>query len=263
VFSGYKPSDCAPMSESKPDFSTDVAWEEWGKRDPYFAVITNPKFRRNAINQEAKEDLFLSGRMHVTNVMRTIGRFVSPDFRPNLVLDFGCGVGRTLIPFATLAKAVVGLDVSASMLAEAKINCDDQKVTNVRLVAADDTLSSLDCQFDLIHSFIVFQHIPFERGRVIFARLLDRLSPGGVGAIHFLYSSTRFSATAGAPPAIPVEAKADPIPVSPKSDPEMQMNPYPLTELFFIMQSFRITEFHVEFTDHGGEFGVYLFFAKP
>jgi SAM-dependent methyltransferase len=251
------------MNESMPDYSTDVAWEEWGRKDPYFGVITNPKFRRNAINQAAKEDLFLSGRMHVANVMRTIRKFVSPDFKPNLVLDFGCGVGRTLIPFAALANAVVGLDVSASMLAEAKFNCDEQKVTNVRLVLADDALSSLDCQFDLVHSFIVFQHIPLERGRAIFARLLDRLSPGGIAAIHFLYSSSRFSATAGNPPARPADGKTDAIPVSPEGDPEMQMNPYSLTELFFIMQSFRITEFHVEFTDHGGEFGVYLFFAKP
>jgi SAM-dependent methyltransferase len=251
------------INESTLDHSTDIAWEEWGRRDPYFGVITNPKFRRNVINQEAKEDLFLSGRMHVANVMRTIHRFVSPDFKPNRVLDFGCGVGRTLIPFAMLAKAAVGLDVSASMLAEAKFNCDEQKVTNVSLVSADDTLSSLDCQFDLIHSFIVFQHIPLERGRAIFARLIDRLSSGGIAAIHFLYSSSRFSATAGTPPAIPAHVKTDAIPVSPEGDPEMQMNPYPLTELFFIMQSFRITEFHVEFTNHGGEFGVYLFFAKP
>jgi hypothetical protein len=42
----------------------------------------------------------------------------------------------------------------------------------------------------------------------------------------------------------------------------MQMNPYPATELLFIMQSSRITDFHVEFTNHGGELGLYLYFAN-
>jgi hypothetical protein len=46
-------------------------------------------------------------------------------------------------------------------------------------------------------------------------------------------------------------------------DPEIQMNPYHLNELFFLVQSSGVHRLHVEFTNHGGELGVFLFFQKP
>ena len=46
-------------------------------------------------------------------------------------------------------------------------------------------------------------------------------------------------------------------------DPEMQMNPYNVNELLFFIQSQDIRNLYVEFTDHGGELGVFLYFQKP
>ena len=48
-----------------------------------------------------------------------------------------------------------------------------------------------------------------------------------------------------------------------RADPEMQMNPYQLSELAFLLQSAGIPGFQAQFTDHGGELGVFLFFKKP
>jgi tRNA/tmRNA/rRNA uracil-C5-methylase (TrmA/RlmC/RlmD family) len=104
--------------------STDIAWEEWGRRDPYFGVITNPKFRRSELNDHSKREFFESGQSHAHGVLTTIRRFIDPGFAPRTVLDFGCGVGRLLIPFAKVADEVVGLDVSPSMLKEARRNCE-------------------------------------------------------------------------------------------------------------------------------------------
>ena len=50
---------------------------------------------------------------------------------------------------------------------------------------------------------------------------------------------------------------------APEADPEMQMNPYSMTEILFLMQMAGIHRFHTEFSDHGGELGVFLFFQKP
>src|SRR5690606_15625018 len=50
---------------------------------------------------------------------------------------------------------------------------------------SDDELSQLRGSFDLIHSFLVFQHIPVRRGEAIVERLLERLETGGVAAFHF------------------------------------------------------------------------------
>src|SRR5580658_5668052 len=112
------------MRDSAPDLTTDAAWEQWGQRDPYFGVITNPKFRRAGLTAQARDEFFLSGHAHAEWLMDRIHRYIDPAFTPTSVLDFGCGVGRTLIPLAMLAKEAVGLDVSPSMLLEARKNCD-------------------------------------------------------------------------------------------------------------------------------------------
>jgi SAM-dependent methyltransferase len=223
-------------------------------------VITDPKYRRAGIDENAKKEFFASGECHVHGVLSTIRKHIDPKFAPRTVLDFGCGVGRLLIPFAKVAEDIVGLDVSPSMLEEARRNCDEQRLQNVRLFCSDDALSTLTGPFDLIHSCIVFQHIPVERGRALFSALLKQLSAGGVGAVQLTYSKARFASTHGlAPPELPsvgtpnLRAPAD-------ADPLMQMNPYNLNEILFLMQSRGILQFHAEYPDHGGELGVFLFF---
>jgi 2-polyprenyl-3-methyl-5-hydroxy-6-metoxy-1,4-benzoquinol methylase len=259
------------MSENLKDMTTDLAWEEWGRRDPYFGVITDQKFRRSKMDDRRKKEFFESGESHVQGVLATIRRHIDPEFAPRTVMDFGCGVGRLLIPFAKIADEVVGLDVSPSMLEEARRNCDEQNLRNVQLCTSDDSLSALCESFDLIHSSIVFQHIPLERGRKIFSKLLLHLRPGGVGAIHLTYSKTRFASTHGLAPPMPqpVVSSGTHTPSSETSissipngaDPEIQMNPYNVNEILFLMQCRGVQQFHVEFSDHGGELGVFLFFA--
>jgi len=247
--------------------NTDTAWEAWGKQDPYFGVITDPKFRKAALTPEAVKEFFDSGHVHTDFVMQMIRQHIDPGFQPQTVLEFGCGVGRLVVPFAKTAGEVVGMDISVAMLQEARKNCEAHGVANVRLALSDDDLSQLTGRFDLIHSCIVFQHIPPARGRAIFGRLLQHLPIGGVGAIQFTYSKAHYESTHGiAPPELPAETEArlnqSRLPVPPGADPEMQMNPYNMNELLFLMQRSGVTRFHTEFTDHGGELGVFLFFQK-
>jgi 2-polyprenyl-3-methyl-5-hydroxy-6-metoxy-1,4-benzoquinol methylase len=250
------------MEHTNSDLSTDVAWEEWGRRDPYFGVITDQKFRRSGMNDQARQEFFASGRWHVGHVLETISRHIDPQFVAKRVLDFGCGVGRVLVPFAAVAEEVTGLDVSTSMLQEAKRNCEALGIKNARLLHSDDILSGLTESFDLIHSCIVFQHIPVERGRLILLQLLRHLNPGGVGAIQLTYSKARFAATHGI---VPVETQSAPLPdqlVDADVDPEIQMNPYDMNPILFMMQESGVAQFYAEFTDHGGELGLFLFFKK-
>lgn len=253
--------------------STDAAWEQWGRQDPYFGVITDEKFRSNNLDETAKAEFFESGKWHAHYIWTTCQKFFDPHFAPKLVLDFGCGVGRLLITFAALADQVVGLDVSPSMLREAQRNCDAKRIKNVALAMSDDELSAVKESvssgpgFDLVHSAIVFQHIPPERGQHIFAKLLDCLAPGGMGAIQLTYAKTAHAKTWGQAP--PSPSPAIPLPLTskepqlPEGDPEMQMNAYNLNHVLFTLQRAGITRFHSDFTDHGGELGVFLFFQKP
>jgi 2-polyprenyl-3-methyl-5-hydroxy-6-metoxy-1,4-benzoquinol methylase len=248
------------MNQHDKDMSTDVAWEEWGRRDAYFGVITNPKYRRSEIQEADRREFFESGHWHVNYVIKTIHDHIDPNFKPGSILDFGCGVGRTLVSFAQIAQEAVGLDVSPSMLQEANNNCRDRGLTNVRLLRSDDALSALAPSYDLIHSCIVFQHIPLERGRRLFRRLLTLITPRGIGAFHFLYSKSQYEQAYGVPPATTSAVAAQPPHGSFGSDPQIQMNPYNMTEILFLMQTAGVRRFYADFTDHGGELGLFLFF---
>jgi SAM-dependent methyltransferase len=266
--------------------STDEAWRQWGEQDPYFAVITNPKFRSANLTDDARKEFFESGRVHAKYVLDVCRREFGAGFQPKRALDFGCGVGRVTLAMAEQAQEVVGLDVSPAMLAEARRNAQAQGRDNVVFVQSDDELSKVVGRFDLVHSFIVFQHIDVPRGREMFRRLVDLVDHGGAGAIHVTYAKAYHAERYGQPPAAPPVA-ADPAQragtlsgladllrrgtdevvervaaVARGGDPEMQMNVYPLSELFFVLQTADMHQVHARFTDHGGELGVFLFFMR-
>lgn len=166
---------------------SDRDWEWYGAREPYFGVLTNPRFLRADLTELARAEFFDSGERYVDSLLETIGRHFGPIPADSRVLDFGCGVGRLVIPFGRRFAEVVGVDVAPSMLEEARRNCVAAGVTNVRLAAGDDELSQVAGSFDFVHSFIVFQHIPIARGEAITRRILELLREDGVGALHFTY----------------------------------------------------------------------------
>jgi SAM-dependent methyltransferase len=251
------------MNEPNLDMSTDSAWEEWGRRDPYYGVITHPKFRRAAMTEEAKREFFGASQNHAEHALAVIRKHMHREFAPRRILDFGCGVGRLLVAFSNMAEEVIGVDVSPAMLEEAERNCAERHLTNVRLLLSDDSLSSINGTFDLIHSFIVFQHIPIARGRLILSNLLRRLRPGGVAAIHLTYAKTCFSDSYGVAPPQPPSAEIAGVPVAASADPPIQMNSYNMSEILFLMQRDGFHGCHLEFVDHGGELGVFMYISAP
>ena len=268
---------------------TDLEWEKWGEKDPYYAVLTDPKFRTASLDDAALDEFFDSGRQHAEYVVARSKDLRGSSYAPSRVLDFGCGVGRMLVPFARFADEVVGVDVSRSMLEQARLNCERAGCTNVRLVVSDDSIAAAVGRFDLVHSSIVLQHIDVSRGRRFFERLVDLVAPGGVAAVQVTYACARYPATYGQPPqptSSPAVPASDPLatvykrvrdwlpkqtptletfapPPAVGTDPEMLMNHYNLGELAYMIQRSGAKGFQADFTDHGGVWGVTLFFGPP
>lgn len=167
--------------------STDTDWDKWGKNDPYFGVLSAEEYRADKLSDKARAEFFQSGSDYIDEVLATIRTRFDAAYRPSSSLDFGCGVGRLVVPLAGQSKSVVGVDVSDNMLAEAKSNCEQRGLQNVSFAKSDDDLSQVDGPFDLIHSCLVLQHIPTRRGMRIIDNLLEHLAPGGVIAIQFYY----------------------------------------------------------------------------
>ena len=167
---------------------TDQDWEAWGKNDPYFGVLSDADYRAGALSPERKSAFFRSGEQHVAALLETIRGTFCSDFSPLRTLDFGCGVGRLLIPLARRSGHATGIDISPSMLREAADNCIEQDVSNVDLIGSDDGLSQAVGSYDLVHSHIVLAHIDQRRGQSILRALADKVSPGGFIAVQVLYS---------------------------------------------------------------------------
>jgi 2-polyprenyl-3-methyl-5-hydroxy-6-metoxy-1,4-benzoquinol methylase len=164
---------------------TDLAWERWGRQDPYYGVLADEKYRKENIGNTS-EDFFESGHLHLSNVLQEIEKHFGPVPKTS-ALDFGCGVGRVLIPLSKEFNNVTGIDVSKPMLDEAARNLAERTIGNVDLLESDDDLSKLgDKRFDFIHTYIVLQHISPERGYVIIRNLLHHLSPVGAFFVHVL-----------------------------------------------------------------------------
>ncbi len=166
---------------------SDKEWEKLGQDDPYFGVISMDRFRKEQLDDDTRAAFFDSGTEHVQYVIDTIKKDIAPDFAPKRALDFGCGVGRCTLPMARLVENVVGVDVSDSMLKEARLNQTLLDIKNVEWVNPGPDISTLTGNFDLIHTFIVFQHIPASRGFQIIQQMIDLLEEDGVGCLQMLY----------------------------------------------------------------------------
>ncbi len=166
--------------------NTDKAWTKWGAINPYFGVLSDPRYRKENIDNN-RESFFDSGEIHVEELIEKIESAFSP-VRRGRALDFGCGVGRLAIPLARRFQDVVGIDISKPMLSEAEKNSKNNDQRNVTFLESNDNLSNITGEYDLINSYIVFQHIPASRGIGIIRHLVSKVAEGGVVSIHVCLS---------------------------------------------------------------------------
>ena len=164
-------------------------WSKLGRTQPYWASLTEPRYRANRIDDDAIEAFFQSGERQVDTIFDAIRHDVSEDFHPARALDFGCGVGRLTLPLARESRHVLAVDIADSMLREVGENCQEQQLANVEFMHAREfAMPSMRRRFDFVLSFAVFQHMKPRHGYRATRRILDMLTAGGVGALHYVYA---------------------------------------------------------------------------
>ena len=244
---------------------TDTEWERWGQREPYFGVITDCEVPPRGVHDRIEEGVlrFGGGARRLRVADDPPAHLIRFSTRPPCSTSAAESDERSL-PFARVSRSRCRDGRRHHRCStKRRANCRSFGADNIELELSDDELLRAPGRFDLVHSFIVFQHIAPERGKTLFARLIQRIAPGGVGAIHVLYSKSAYDASLGVAPAssavlsLPSSARSDDL------DPEMQMNAYGATEVLFLLQRLGVHRVHVEFTDHGGELGLFLFFRAP
>lgn len=162
-------------------------WEQLGAVEPYFAVLTEPRYLKASLSEEDLRAFHESGERDVRGFLESAGGLLGPVTITN-ALEFGCGVGRLTLPLARVATHVVGVDASPSLLAMARERAAATGASNVEFldVGQLDTLAGR--RFDFLLSYIVFQHIPTADGERYLARLLALADAEATAVLHFTLS---------------------------------------------------------------------------
>jgi SAM-dependent methyltransferase len=151
---------------------TDRDWSLIAQTSPYYGVLTNPQYLNPTA--EALKEFFQSGQADIDYYFQKIQQ-VFGEFKPNSALDFGCGVGRLVIPLARLAGRAVGVDIAEGMRNLATQHSLEAGVS----VTVTESIPANE-KFDWVNSQIVLQHIPPRRGYGIIRDLWASVAKGGL-----------------------------------------------------------------------------------
>jgi SAM-dependent methyltransferase len=155
---------------------TDADWRKIGDTEPHWGVITQPEFLSENLTEDNVAAFYASGVDFMAYTVQALRAVTDWPVWAASALDFGCGVGRLTEAMTAYADKVVGYDISPGMLAQARAH-GAGKATYVDVLP--------DGPFDWINSYIVFQHIPPERGMELLRALLQRLKLGGLVSLQF------------------------------------------------------------------------------
>ena len=151
-------------------------WEKLGRDDPFWAVLTEEKYREELCDSDAFYATGLAEMMELAVRMKKLGYPLEGD----RAMDFGCGVGRVSQALASYYNQVDGVDISSSMIEHAnKHNRVSDKCAYHHNTLPDLALFP-DNSFDFIYSRIVLQHMPIALAKRYLKEFFRVLKPGGV-----------------------------------------------------------------------------------
>jgi SAM-dependent methyltransferase len=150
-------------------------WDERAATDAQYYVYTGER-------TEGREDFEESGRLNYRQLVRPYLPILL-NGRPAKacrVVEIGCGVGRMTRWFAEDFLEVHGVDISAEMVSRARLHLRDFPNVAVRVGSGRDLQGLTDEGFELVFSYIVFQHVPSREVIESYVRESARvLRPGG------------------------------------------------------------------------------------
>lgn len=169
-------------------------WDELGRSDPFWAVLTWPSKRGGGWDPE---EFFRTGTEVVAGLLQYLDA-LGIEVARGRALDFGCGAGRCTQALAEHFDQVCGVDIAPSMIEVAQsYNRHGERCRYVLNDRAD--LSPFeDGSFDFLLSLITLQHMPPSYAKQYLREFVRVLAPDGVAVFQ----------TAGEPLSRPTAAAA-------------------------------------------------------
>ena len=128
----------------------------------------------NVYDDKARADAYAALEFPGTYYLafRDVPRILREHIRGRNAVDFGCGTGRSTRFLRNLGYDVVGVDISAQMLAQARVRDPEGEY---RLVPDGDVGGLPPNSHDLVFSAFTFDNVPTVERKVTLFRSLGRL----------------------------------------------------------------------------------------
>lgn len=127
-------------------------WDEKARENPLWYVSSYRPY-----GEEDPEEFWRWGAVLTDRYLAASGIAFTGGER---VLEIGCGVGRMTRALSSRFRHVTAIDVSEEMVAEARRHLADRLNVEVRRTSGLDLADFPDGSFDLVFSYLVFQHLP-------------------------------------------------------------------------------------------------------
>ena len=163
---------------------TASVWQTWGQKNPLYAILSSDK-------KWEVDEFFATGQQEVDAFIAHCGE-IGLTLPTGTALDFGCGVGRLSRALARHFQKVIGIDIAASMIEQARQYNPGESFQF--LVNTAPNLQILpDASVDFVFSRIVLQHIPPPVVKEYLTEFYRVLRPGGIMAIHIPSTPENFA----------------------------------------------------------------------
>jgi SAM-dependent methyltransferase len=241
-------------------------WLRFAEREPYFSVLAHDRYLSANLDDDATAAFLATGEGQVRELFENLFTHLNSRLSTQSVLEFGCGPGRLVVPFALRVGHVTAVDVSPSMLRVTAKHVAERGFVNVTFESLDEFRRD-DRKFDLVNAHLVLQRIAPREGEALIRELASRVADDGVSVLQIpcrireskLTATTRWLRSR----VPPINTAVNLARRRPSHLPLMPTHVYDLDRVFAILEEHGLTLHYCVSVKHGDVDSVIIHSRKP
>lgn len=156
-----------------------TTWEHLGQEKAHFSVVTDEMFLPQNLDGSI-DSFWASGESDAAMTIRAVDQHGLGNLDEKICVEYGCGVGRVTVNFASHFKFVHAYDISRNHLHHARARANELGRRNIEFYECSNDFRVAIEPCDFFYSVIVLQHNPPPVIMELIRIALTALKPGGI-----------------------------------------------------------------------------------